>query len=427
MNLDDMILVSVDDHVIEPPDMWDGRVPKKYLEHAPKLVRQADGTDAWEYFGLKSSNAGLNAVAGRPPEDYGYDAQALSDMRPGCYDVHERVRDMSANGVLAGLNFPSWAGFAARQFLRTPDKDLALALLRAYNDWHIEGWCGEYPDRFIPLGVVPVWDPALMAEEVRRLSARGCHAVTFAENTVPLGLPSLHSDHWDPFWAACEDEQTVVCMHIGASGVPATTSEDAPAGVPHSITAVGLIGAAADLVFSNIFKKFPTFKFALSEGGIGWVPYFLEKIDKHYEYHKAWTGEDFGDKLPSQVFQERIITCFIEDSVGIEMRDKIGIDTITWECDYPHSDSTWPTSPEKLFKDISHIPDEDINKITHENAMRAFQFNPYPVRPREKCTVGALRAEAADVYTGYHHVAKRPKLPPTAAALRENHHPDEAI
>ena len=267
MQLEDMILISVDDHVVEPANMWEGRVPKKYLDRVPRIVSQENGTDAWEYLGKRSANAGLNAVAGRPPADYGLDAQAFADMRPGCYDVHERVRDMSANGVLASLNFPSWAGFAAAQFLKTPDKDLALALLRAYNDWHIEGWCGEYPDRFIPLALVPVWDPQLMAEEVHRLAHKGCQAVTFAENPAPLGLPSLHSDHWDPFWAACEDEQTVVCMHIGSSSQIAMTAEDAPFGVSHSYGATRTMGAALDLVFSPIFRKFPTFKVALSEGG----------------------------------------------------------------------------------------------------------------------------------------------------------------
>jgi predicted TIM-barrel fold metal-dependent hydrolase len=419
MNLEDMILVSVDDHVVEPPDMWEGRVPKKYADQAPRLVMQPDGREAWEYLGNRSANAGLNAVAGRPPEDYGLDAQAFADMRRGCYDVHERVRDMSANGVLASLNFPSWAGFAARQFLLTPDKDLAIALLRAYNDWHVEGWCGAYPDRFIPLGLVPVWDPDLIADEVHRLAAKGCRAVTFAENPVPLGLPSLHTDHWDPFWAACEDEQTVVCMHIGSSSQMTMTSDDAPFAVSHTLGASRTMAAAADLVFSVIFEKFPTFKFALSEGGIGWIPYFLDKIDNHYQHHRAWTGEDFGDKLPSQVFRERVVTCYIEDPTGIEMRHKIGIDTITWECDYPHSDSTWPLSPEVLWKELGEIPAEDIDKITHENAMRVFHFDPYPRRPREKCTVGALRAEATDVYTGYHHATKRHSVPAMAAALRD--------
>jgi predicted TIM-barrel fold metal-dependent hydrolase len=420
MRVEDMILISVDDHVVEPPDMWDGRVPKKYADYAPRLVVQDDGTEAWEYLGKRSSNAGLNAVAGRPPEDYGLDAQAFSDMRAGCYNVHERVRDMSANGVLGSMNFPSWAGFAARQFLLTPDKDLAIALLRAYNDWHVEGWCGEYPDRFIPLGLVPVWDPNLMADEVHRLAGKGCHAVTFAENPVPLGLPSLHSDHWDPFWGACEDEQTVVCMHIGSSSQTVMTSEDAPFAVTHTLGTTKLFAAAADLIWSQVFRKFPTFKVALSEGGIGWIPYFLDKIDDHYAHHAAWTHEDFGDRLPSQVFRERTITCFIDDPTGIKLRHDIGIDTITWECDYPHSDSTWPTSPEQLWKAAGDLPDEDIDKITHLNAMAAFHFDPLSRRGRGACTVAALRAEAADVYTGYHYATKRHSLPPTAAALRDH-------
>jgi predicted TIM-barrel fold metal-dependent hydrolase len=417
---DDMILISVDDHVVEPPDMWLDRVPQKYADAAPKMVIQDDGTEAWDYLGTRSPNIGLNAVAGRPPEDYGFDAQALSDMRPGCYDVTQRVRDMSANGVLASLNFPSWPGFAAGKLLRTPDKGLALALLQAYNDWHIEQWCGAFPDRFIPLGIVPTWDPQAMAAEVRRLGAKGCHAVSFAENPVPLGLPSLHSDHWDPFWAACEDENALVCLHIGSSSTIAMTSDDAPFGVSHSYGATRTMGAALDLVFGPAFRKFPTFKVALSEGGIGWIPYLLEKMDTHYAHHRAWTGEDFGDKLPSDVFRERILTCFIEDTVGLELRHKIGIDTISWECDYPHSDSTWPRSPERLWPDLHALPDEEIDKITHLNAMREYRFDPFAIRPRESCTVGALRAEASDVDTGFHHAPKRQSLPASAKVLQDS-------
>jgi predicted TIM-barrel fold metal-dependent hydrolase len=419
MDMDDLILISVDDHVVEPPDMWEGRLSRKYAERAPKLIVQDDGSEAWEYLGKLTPNVGLNAVAGRPPEDYGLDAQALADMRRGCYDVHERVRDMSANGVLASLNFPSWPGFAARQFLLTPDKDLALALLQAYNDWHIESWCGAYPDRFIPLGLLPVWDPGLMAAEVHRLAGKGCRAVSFTENPVPgLGLPSFYQDHWDPFWAACEDEQTVVCMHIGSSSTTVMTCEEAPFAIHHISSPSRMIGASADLLFSSVFKKFPSFKVALSEGGIGWVPFFLDRVDWHYEHHRAWTGEDFGDQLPSQVFRDRIVTCYIEDPTGIANRHRIGVENITWECDYPHSDSTWPHSPETVWKELDGVPANEVDQITHLNAMRVYHFDPFSIRPREQCTVGALRREAADVYTGYHQATKRHAQPATAAALR---------
>ena len=142
-----------------------------------------------------------------------------------------------------------------------------------------------------------------MAAEVHRLAAKGCRAVTFSENPAHLGLPSLHSDHWDPFWAACEDEQTVVCLHIGSSSQLVVTAEDAPMDVLITLSPINLVQAAADLIWSPVFRKFPSFKIAMSEGGIGWIPYFLDRIDYVYEHHQAWTGQDFGDQLPSQVFQ----------------------------------------------------------------------------------------------------------------------------
>ena len=134
---------------------------------------------------------------------------------------------------------------------------------------------------------------------------------------------------------------------------------------------------------------------ALSEGGIGWVPYFLERIDYTYQRHRAWTGQDFGDQLPSHFFNERIFTCFIDDAFGLEGRHHLNVDHITWECDYPHSDSTWPNSPEQLMKSLAICTDEEIDKITHRNAMAAFSYDPFRHVPKEQATVGALRAAVA--------------------------------
>jgi predicted TIM-barrel fold metal-dependent hydrolase len=267
----------------------------------------------------------------------------------------------------------------------------------AYNDWHIDEWAGTYPGRFIPLSVGPLWDPQLMADEVRRVAAKGCHAVTFSENPEKLGLPSLHSDSWDPFWAACESEGTVVCLHIGSSSVVPFTSIDAPVDVSIVLTPVNSFMALADLLFCPALTKFPNLKIALSEGGMGWVPYLLERCDYVYQHHHAWTGTTLGDKLPSQHYREHITTCFIDDAGGIAVRDLIGEDQITWECDYPHSDSTWPDAPEILWSRINDLPDATIAKITHENAMRVFLYDPFVERAKERSTVGALRAEAADV------------------------------
>ena len=262
---------------------------------------------------------------------------------------------MNVNGVLGSMCFPSFIQFCGQLFARTEDKELALAMLQAYNDWHIDEWCGAYPGRFIPLSIPAIWDPELMAAEVRRVAAKGCHAVTFSENPSKLGWPSVHSDHWDPFWKACSDEGTVVCMHIGSSSEIVIPSPDSPFDVLITLSPMNIVQCAADLLFSPVLRKFPDLRLALSEGGIGWIPYFLERVDYVYSHHKAWTGQDFGDMLPSQVFSERIITCFIDDAFGVESRANMNVDNICWECDYPHSDSTWPQAPEMAMKYLDGV------------------------------------------------------------------------
>jgi hypothetical protein len=160
---------------------------------------------------------------------------------------------------------------------------------------------------------------------------------------------------------------------------------------------MNVVQAAADLLWSPVLRKFPDLRIALSEGGIGWIPYLLERVDYVYEHHRAWTGQDFGGLLPSQLFKERIVTCFIDDAFGVDNRRYLNLDNITWECDYPHSDSTWPHAPESAMKYLADVPDDEIDKITHLNAMRIFAYDPFSIRPRERCTVEALRAEATDV------------------------------
>jgi predicted TIM-barrel fold metal-dependent hydrolase len=407
MNADDLILVSVDDHVVEPPNMFDAHIPDKYRDRAPRVEKQPGGGDLWAFEGGYAPNVGLNAVAGCPPEEYGLDPTEYAQMRPGCYDVDARVADMSAAGVLGGLNFPTFPHFCGQLFLRAQDKDLALACVQAYNDWHIDEWAGSHPDRFIPLSLPVLWDPELAAREVRRVAAKGCRAVTFSENPAKLGLPSLHSQHWDPFFAACCDTGVVPCLHIGSSSSMLSTAPEAPPEVMISLTPVNSMMAVTDLVFSGVFQRFPSLQMAMSEGGIGWMPYALERADYVYQHHKGWTFTDLGGRLPSQIFHDHIWTCFIDDPVGVRLRDQVGIDKIMWECDYPHSDSTWPNAPELLSKSLVDVPDEEVNKMTHLNAMRCFNWDPFAHRPRDKATAAALRSEAADVDVSIKSMGRR--------------------
>jgi predicted TIM-barrel fold metal-dependent hydrolase len=395
--LDDLIMVSVDDHVVEPPDMFAQTIPDRWRDRAPMVVRRDDGSDVWHFEGATIPNIGLNAVAGRPKEEYGVEPTAFDEMRPGCWDVAERVKDMDAGGVLGSMCFPSFPGFSGRLFAATPEKDLALDVLRAYNDWHVDVWCGSHPGRFIPMGLPVLWDPELAAAEVRRLAAKGAHSLTFTENPAALGLPSFHDEHWDPLWRALCDTSTVLSIHLGSSGQLAVTAPDAPIDVMITLQPMNICQAAADLLWSRVLKQFPGMRIALSEGGTGWIPYFLDRLDRTYDMHHRWTGQDFGARTPSQVFREHFLTCFIADPIGLRLRHEIGLDNIAWECDYPHSDSSWPEAPEELVAVAARygVPKADLDKICHENAMRWYSYDPFVHVPRAEATVSALRARAA--------------------------------
>ncbi|MDO9484997.1 MAG: amidohydrolase family protein [Actinomycetota bacterium] len=402
MKIEDMVLISTDDHTVEPPSLSDyfrDHVPVKFKSRVPRVIRRDDGTDAWLIEGKEIATFGLNAVQGRPRESWGTDPGSFDQVRPGTYDLTQRIRDMDVNGVLAAICFPSWPGIAGQFFVASDDKEFAAAMVSAYNDWHIDEWCNKAPGRFIPIAIsgFPLggdW----MAGEIRRMAERGCHAVSLHPETYKAGFPDYHGDEWDAAWKACEDTGTVMVFHFGGSPnfMPRTPFDVIPHVMPFQ-TAI----FAAELLWSPIMRKFPNVRMALAEGGIGWMPYFLEKADFVYDHHHRWTGADFGGKLPSQVFREHVQGCFIDDFTGLRNRDAIGIDNITWECDYPHSDSTWPEAPEVLMKSLerAELTDDEIEKVTWQNAARWYQFDPFQHRSRKESTVGALRAQAGDVDT----------------------------
>ena len=401
MNVEDMILVSIDDHVIEPRDMFDRHVPDRWKGEAPYIEADDRGMEQWIFQGTKSGPMALNAVVGWPKDDWGMDPTTYAEMRPGAYDVDERVRDMDHNGILASMCFPSFVGFSGGYFQRSPDKELALVMTQAYNDWHIDEWCASHPGRFIPLAIPPVWDPAALAAEVRRVAAKGCHAITMPELPHLQGLPSYHQvDYWDPFFRAVSEESVVMCLHIGQGFNAINSAPDAP--IDNLIILATQVSALAaqDLLWGPAFRDYPELKVAWSEAGIGWISFFLDRCDRHY-VNQRWLGHDFGDKLPSDIFRDHSLACYVTDPVSLKVRHDIGIDIIAWECDYPHSDSIWPDAPEIVLSELDNADasDEDIHKITWENSCRHFQYDPFKLIARENATVGKLRALSPDVDT----------------------------
>ena len=391
-------IISVDDHVVEPPDLWSSRLPAALRERGPRIVRQkirfagspqggngalgwvedpdGDWCDVWYYDDLVSPFMMLSAAVGF--EEVGFSVTTFDQIRKGAWDRTERLADMDANHTEAAICFPNTLPrFCGQAFYERADKELAGLCVAAYNDWMIDEWCaGEARGRLIPLTMVPLWDPEAAAAEVRRCAAKGSFAVTFPENPHPLGLPSIHDKdrHWDPFFTACAETETVVCMHIGSSSKMPSTAPDAPFIISSTLTFQNAMGSLCDYLFSGTLERFPTLTIAYSEGQVGWMPYILERADKLWEER---SNNSFGTWLPrppSSYIPGRVYGCIFDDATGLRMRDVVGMDQICFETDYPHADSTFPHSKETLWK-ISQeagLSGDELYKLARGNAIKAF-------------------------------------------------------
>lgn len=387
-----MKLLSVDDHLIEHPQVWQYRLPSRYLEAGPRIVElpRAGGlpTQCWVYEGRHYPYIGLNAVAGRRPEEYGVEPYRFDEMIPGCWDPKLRVADMDIDGVEAMACFPSFPRFAGTVFLESDDKDLGLLCVRAYNDFVLDEWCATAPSRLIPVVMLPLWDPQLAVAEIHRTAEKGAKAITFPDNTVSLGLPSLHTDHWDPVFSAAEETGMPLCVHFGSGGLPPQVAPDAPLAVMITLMGTNSMHSTTEFLFSPVLHKHPDLKIGLSEGGVGWIPYLLERADYVWAKHRYYQNIN-QEVLPSELFRKHFHGCFIEDEAGVKNRYDIGIGNITWECDYPHSDSFWPRSRQRAVEVFADVPDEEVHQMVEFNTRRLYNFGSAEVNGGAHSTAAA--------------------------------------
>ena len=382
-------IVDLDAHVVEPPDVWSSRLPAKYRDIGPRIEYhpsghpvlvgggyiEEPGTEGdpvawWFYEDHRYSVKRLIAAAGYPADDITMAGITYDQMRPGCWQPAARVADMGLNGVEAQLAFPNYPRFCGQLFLRGKDPELARLCVEAYNDWMVEEWCGSSGGRLIPLCLVPLWDPVLAAAEVRRNATRGVRAVAFSELPTYLGLPSIFSGAWEPFFDACEETGTVVCMHIGSGTRTPHTSDDAPDAVDATIIFANSIASMTDFLLSGLLHRRPGLKLLYAEAQIGWIPYLLERVDDVWETHRGWSeSKRYCPERPSTYYYRQVSSCFFKDPVGIELIDRVGVDNITFETDYPHQDGTWPHSREAAADQFGGLDDKTIRKIARGNAI----------------------------------------------------------
>jgi predicted TIM-barrel fold metal-dependent hydrolase len=374
---DDVQPISVDDHVVEPAHVFDTHIEPRFRDRAPKIVDR-DGAQGWlwedRFYPLMfQGNAGTRRFregeAGRGEDLY---ARRYDDMIPAAYDVHERVGAMDEDGVWAELLFPTFPRFGGTQFLAAEDKELAHAMVRAWNDWMIDEWCAAYPDRFIPQTLIPLWDVPAAVKEIERCAEKGSKAILFTENPHPLGLPSFPTGHWRPVFEACNATGLPLSMHIGTSSGLLRPSPESTPSVGIALCGVNSMSALGDLIYSGAFNGLPDCKIALSEGGAGWVPYVLERLD--YTWERSRYEGLMNDVRPSEVFAQHVWVCIISDRYAIRNRDLIGVDKLMWEADFPHNDSNWPNSRKMLAEAMLDVPDDEAQRIAEGNARELYQF-----------------------------------------------------
>jgi predicted TIM-barrel fold metal-dependent hydrolase len=371
-------IYSVDDHVLEPPTLFEGRLPGRLQHGAPYVATGDNGLPVWVIDGTGWPVTMANGAAGVDTSEWGFYCIGFDELRPGVVDPRARLHDMDLAGVWASLCFGSivW-GFAGTRLSKMSDQQVGLASLQAYNDWMIEEWCGVAPDRYIPCQLPWMTDPAVAAAEIRRNAERGYRAVSFSENPEGLGFPNVYDRYWDPLFAACQETETVVNLHVGSSGNTRHPSSSSPSDVSVALFPVSGLEALIDWIYAGIPVRFPRLKIALSEAGVSWVPMALERLRRAYD-HDIGHSWPQGSPPPEELVQRNFYFCSIEDPSAFRSLDLIGDHNVMVETDFPHFDTTWPACQEMIRKQLRALDPEVIRKVCFANAARLYRMPPPP-------------------------------------------------
>ena len=366
-------IVSSDDHVQEPGDLWTRRVPAKLRERVPRLERRPEG-DTWIIEGKPTMGLSLSVQAGKKFEEYKAVGVLWEDTRKGCYDPVERLRDMDVDGVDAQVLYPN-VGIGPLFLL--DDTELQFACLRAYNDYLSE-FCSTNTDRLIGIGLIPTDDVKVGVEEIRHCARlKGIRGVMLP--TYPRGEP-LNSSSYEPLWQTADDLGLPVHIHLRTGARHAGSLFGAGSGelIGEKCTVLNLASLAnyealSRIVFGGVLERHPKLKFVSVEGNIGWLGYWLEKSERTYKRHRHWTQLKLPNP-PSYYYYRQIYSTFIEDKVGMMIRHVIGVDNLMWSSDYPHTDTTWPDSKKYIEESLAGVPADERYKILAGNAVKLYRL-----------------------------------------------------
>ena len=371
----DYRVISSDNHVLEPADLWTSRADKSLKDRMPIVESLEDG-DWWYADGRRIMGTGVGQVGVRF-EDREKLKRAISfeELRPGGWDPELHIKDMEQDGVDAGVLFPT----VGLLLYSLPDSDLLTEIFRIYNDWLAE-FCNAFPDRLKGVACINTDDVKSGVKELERCAEMGLGGgmiTVYPPPGMEYNLPE-----YDLLWAAAQDLEMPLALHI-ATNRPGPGQEFVSGGDDlrpafQCNTDHWVRMSLADIIYSGVFQRFPKLQIGSVEMELSWVPHFLDRLDYTYMQRpprEEWWGRYTGDLLPSEFFHSNVFLGFQEDGLGIEMRKIIGVDNLMWGSDYPHQESTFPRSRQILEEILTDCTEEEKAKIAGGNAARVYHLN----------------------------------------------------
>ena len=330
-------LISADSHVVEPPDIWTSRVPKKFVERAPHMV-SLDNTDAWILEGVPNPILfGLTQCGGFPPEQYSPYIR-WEDVRPSAYDPAARIVDMDKDRLDAEIEYPG-PSMGNGLFANDGDTEFHVACIRAYNDWLSE-WCSHDPERLGGQALLPNVGTGPAIEEMHRvMEMPGIVGVMIGR--FPAGGMHLSPED-DTFLAACQEADIPVNIHVGLASPPPAPGAEPSVEARFAGAFTGAFryfnppALMAEFIFTKTLDRFPKLKVMFAEVDVGWIPYLREQLDGRYERQHPDRKVGFELK-PSEYFERNYYYTIVMDAFGIKSRHDVGVDSILWSNDFPHA------------------------------------------------------------------------------------------
>ena len=375
------LVIDADTHLTEPADLWTSRVPAKFADQVPRMVRNKAGRDIWVFNDDQIGVVGMTATAGWPTP-FPDGPATMEECLPAAHDASARLAYMDELGVWAQVLYPNVAGFGSQRFLTSDDDELKLLCVQAYNDF-LRDWASIDDRRFVTIMAMPFWDIDAAVAEVERGVAAGHRGILFTGEPQRFDLPYLGEPHWDPLWAAAQDAGLAIHFHIGG-GDPTTSftasrirAHGAAAAYAYTSTELFLKNGlqTADLLTSGVLPRFPDLKFVSVESGIGWVPFVLEAADYAYLEGRADRTSEW-ELMPSEYFARQVYACYWFETVAPKrLLDEIPVDRILFETDFPHPTCLYGNVREQIDRGLADATEEQRHKILWQNAAELYRID----------------------------------------------------